>query len=1038
MFTFERLRASLQTQRSKKFFATVIVAVIAIIGVFGTTHGVSAQTQTAPTGVCSDAGIISFVCSGVSFVLGMIAEFLGRLILLVLSVLIAFAQYNGFSTALPVEQGWVIVRDVTNMFFIIVLLLTAFATVIGRDEYHYSKILPGLLLQAVLINFSKTIIQLMIDFSQVVMLTFVNAFAQSAAGNFIYALGLDKMMNLRPNSGVEISSLMIAYMLAIFFMSITLGVVIILTAFLIYRIVFLWITLILAPLAFFVTALPGKFQSSLKAVGSEYWGRLSGLLTGGPVMAFFLWLTLAITQNSSSAATAGAQATGSLAANLNLVRPNSGAGVSSAPGVADSAGALIGSGAESVIDSFFGFITQIADTEHIASFIVGIALLTAALDAALASAAIVGAGTIAALTKSGVGKLSPLALGKGAFNVGRGAGRAAFKGAGYVARGAYNIADERIAASTGNSMSRELGLAGHAVLTSLTKAPLVGGALRRTKAYQNAENKTLDFAGRLEKKGTELEKTDAERARKIKGLARSGAEEKKLLEIAAEGTVTRGSFGSPYTSRKGEAQFAALLGDKDLNEKVFKETKHSLVNNDFIKKFIDQGMDPATAETTAKAASELIVRNNLMQEQANYFEKQKIDAEARGDRTKLESIERLVRASPMLAVKGEAREKALKDLVTSPDAYKDVDSFNANNGEVVTAFMLNNGWTKDEKTGEIELNDIAAWQKKKDEVRDVNKTLFKALESQELFVNNSPGVTVDQLQGMQMRINPADQTMQAFSLVNNKKVSPHMFEGQRIRNTTQVKALERIKSSNLIHGDGMLDAVNSGAPLAEVLHTAYSSDTINPTELIAEAIGDNFEDAGKKFASISNLSSDYNKTKDDIKKKFQDLIDNAVDKREIKKLKSQKVAELDIAKANYEIAENNASAVITDAISAMSPAIRAMQQLNTGGVTADVHTKILADISNKTDLSSMLRQFTVMPNAHQDALKKMLTLMIKQADHFRKVEASGKALTADQAAIISKVDRIRVDLTKKGQRAPSGLKGIIDEANNPTDSVASA
>ena len=77
-------------------------------------------------------------------------------------------------------------------------------------------------------------------------------------------------MNLRPNSGVEISSLMIAYMLAIFFMSITLGVVIILTAYLIYRIVAIWIALILAPLAFFVTALPGKFKSSLKGVGDEY------------------------------------------------------------------------------------------------------------------------------------------------------------------------------------------------------------------------------------------------------------------------------------------------------------------------------------------------------------------------------------------------------------------------------------------------------------------------------------------------------------------------------------------------------------------------------------------------------------------------------------------------------------------------------------------------------------------------------------------------------------------------------------------------
>jgi len=48
------------------------------------------------------------------------------------------------------------------------------------------------LLFALLVNFSRTIAGIFIDISQLIMLTFVNGFAQAAGGNFVEALGITK------------------------------------------------------------------------------------------------------------------------------------------------------------------------------------------------------------------------------------------------------------------------------------------------------------------------------------------------------------------------------------------------------------------------------------------------------------------------------------------------------------------------------------------------------------------------------------------------------------------------------------------------------------------------------------------------------------------------------------------------------------------------------------------------------------------------------------------------------------------------------
>ena len=48
-----------------------------------------------------------------------------------LKFFITLASYNGYIDTPTVELGWVMVRDVANMFFVIALLVIAFGTILG-------------------------------------------------------------------------------------------------------------------------------------------------------------------------------------------------------------------------------------------------------------------------------------------------------------------------------------------------------------------------------------------------------------------------------------------------------------------------------------------------------------------------------------------------------------------------------------------------------------------------------------------------------------------------------------------------------------------------------------------------------------------------------------------------------------------------------------------------------------------------------------------------------------------------------------------
>lgn len=283
----------LGSTRGKALALTLIVAV----GLFG-------LSSVAHAAGPSSEEIKKWIFGVIGEALAFIIELLGKLIIVLVNVLIAFASYNDFVHAGPVIIGWVLVRDVVNMFFIVILLISAFSTIIGYSEFHYTKVLPKLLLMAVLINFSRTFIGLMIDFSQVLMLTFVNAFQASAGGNFVSMLNLTKITHLDDelnNINIEaLTELIVASLLGIIMLGIVVSVLVVMIAFLIYRIIALWMLLIISPMAFFALALPGKLAKGMSAFTSAFWERLSGLLVGGPVMAFFLWLALAIAQGGTT------------------------------------------------------------------------------------------------------------------------------------------------------------------------------------------------------------------------------------------------------------------------------------------------------------------------------------------------------------------------------------------------------------------------------------------------------------------------------------------------------------------------------------------------------------------------------------------------------------------------------------------------------------------------------------------------------------------------------------------------------------------
>lgn len=257
------------------------------------------------------SSVVTFIGNMMAQFVNWIGDMVGSLTLMIIEVIVVnVLNYNNFSNSTIVTLGWTLTRDMVNMFAVIVLLILAIKTMFGQGGSALQQHLPRFFMGIVAANFSRTLCGLAIDASQVVMMTFVNALMSIAAGNFAQLMVMPQATTYSSETfqgateaGVTLVTLAsnIANAYAKMLVQVAVMIVILLLAIaFIWRIVVLWIALIMAPLAGFswgskeIVGFLGRFYS-------EWMGAFVPPLVLGPMLTFFLYLALAASSNGNLA-----------------------------------------------------------------------------------------------------------------------------------------------------------------------------------------------------------------------------------------------------------------------------------------------------------------------------------------------------------------------------------------------------------------------------------------------------------------------------------------------------------------------------------------------------------------------------------------------------------------------------------------------------------------------------------------------------------------------------------------------------------------
>lgn len=278
-----------------KKITSMIVVLFCVAIFFSLTRQVSAWEVTEVVKSSFEYIIVAVF----TFVADICVFIMGAFITMIVWAIVHISQYNNFIKEDAIVLGWGVIRDFCNMFFILVLLLIAFATILRYENYSVKKLLPKLIIMAVLINFSRMICGLIIDFSQVIMLTFIDTIGDTG-GNYINSLGVDKYLNLAKTNNwkgdLNAVSTIAGIIIGVIFLLIAVSVFLTLLGILVARIVMLWIYIVLSPLAFLLSAFPGG-----QSYASRWWDDFIKNVIIGPVLAFFIWLSLMAVDVSTSA-----------------------------------------------------------------------------------------------------------------------------------------------------------------------------------------------------------------------------------------------------------------------------------------------------------------------------------------------------------------------------------------------------------------------------------------------------------------------------------------------------------------------------------------------------------------------------------------------------------------------------------------------------------------------------------------------------------------------------------------------------------------
>lgn len=338
----------------------------------------------------------SILGSMIAWFLYYIAVGLGWIMMLITKVMLTIGVFNSFLSQPAVKVGWTITRDICNNFFIIFMMILAAGVTLHLPSYTWRTMLPKILIFAVLINFSMIFTGILIDVSQVIMLTFASPLATTQGYNIIisaFGLPSSTMMSQTLGSwvngssssangainvqdgGIQYLDIVAALLFAIIVTIVAVVVIVCITVILVYRIIMLMFLVVLSPLYFLSKA---SNVSALGSMGSQWMSQLFSMLTVGPAMFFFLYLsfmTMATVNNYTGLAstTAGIATT---ASGLLLNDPNLKSQVDASASAKD-VGATINKGAGN--SAQYVALSNMASVTGVLNFLVVVGLLWASL-----------------------------------------------------------------------------------------------------------------------------------------------------------------------------------------------------------------------------------------------------------------------------------------------------------------------------------------------------------------------------------------------------------------------------------------------------------------------------------------------------------------------------------------------------------------------------------------------------------------------------------------------------------------------------------
>ncbi|MFH1990371.1 MAG: hypothetical protein ABIJ19_00755 [Patescibacteria group bacterium] len=246
--------------------------------------------------------VLLFISSAISMLFGTVFSVILYLEAQIIDYVISPANFS-FTNSPVVTLGWGITRDLANMFFILILLVIAFATVLKIQSYAIKQLWWKVLVAALLINFSLVIAGAVIDFAQILTGFFLNQITGGGSFGTMTTKLASGMQILNfynpaaPNSfsggitqfGASAIAAFLGIILTLVGLIVTVFVFGALVIFLIIRILYIWFLLIVAPVAWMLWILP-----STSGYFKQWWDNFIKWTFFAPAYVFMMYLSLSI------------------------------------------------------------------------------------------------------------------------------------------------------------------------------------------------------------------------------------------------------------------------------------------------------------------------------------------------------------------------------------------------------------------------------------------------------------------------------------------------------------------------------------------------------------------------------------------------------------------------------------------------------------------------------------------------------------------------------------------------------------------------